>query len=163
LVQDYQAKYNDANNLFSSSSKGGSQFWKSLDKIKHYFKLGAKHSVGDRRRTCFWLDWWSGDAPFKDTFPYMFAICENPSQSLTSACAQNGLHIRFHRSLGQEGMAQWTQLCNHLAGFSTSDDLDRVSWHLNASDLYSVQSIYEKCPKGRQLLIIRMFGTPRFL
>jgi hypothetical protein len=45
-------------------------------------------------------------------------------------------------------MAQWTQLCNHLAGFSTSDDLDRVSWHLNATDLYSIQSVYEKLSQG---------------
>jgi hypothetical protein len=38
----------------------GSQFWNAIKKVKWHFKLGAKHSVRDGKRTYFWLDWWSG-------------------------------------------------------------------------------------------------------
>jgi hypothetical protein len=51
-----KAKYTDAEDLFSGSGQGGSQFWKSIHKVKHFFKLGAKHTIGDGRRTRFWLD-----------------------------------------------------------------------------------------------------------
>jgi hypothetical protein len=47
------AKYTDAEDLFSGTGQGGSQFWKSDHKVKHFFKIGAKHSVGDGRQTCF--------------------------------------------------------------------------------------------------------------
>jgi hypothetical protein len=40
-----RAKYRNADNLWASSGLGGSQFWKSLNEIKHYFALGAKFVV----------------------------------------------------------------------------------------------------------------------
>jgi hypothetical protein len=50
LIRD---KYTAATDIFSSSGVGGSPFWKSLQKIKHFFKLGAKHMVRDGNRTMF--------------------------------------------------------------------------------------------------------------
>ena len=35
-------KYTTQGDIFASSERGGSQFWKSLHKIKSLFKLGAK-------------------------------------------------------------------------------------------------------------------------
>jgi hypothetical protein len=61
-----RAKYNDATDLFGGTTQGGSQFWKSLHKVKHLFKVGAKHDVLDGTRTSFWLDWLLRDAPRKD-------------------------------------------------------------------------------------------------
>ena len=40
-----RAKYLVNEDIFASSSRGGSQFWRSLGKIKHLFKLGARHSI----------------------------------------------------------------------------------------------------------------------
>jgi hypothetical protein len=94
-----KAKYPDASDLFTGSGHGGSHFWKSIHKIKHYFKLGAKHAVGDGRRTRFWSDWWLGREPLKDSFPYLFSVCEDTNQSVASVCAPGGPHIRFRRSL----------------------------------------------------------------
>ena len=45
-VRLLKAKYLGADNIFEASSEGGSQFWRSLHKIKHLFKLGAKFSLG---------------------------------------------------------------------------------------------------------------------
>jgi hypothetical protein len=39
--------------IFAGNSSGGSPFWQSLHKIKHFFKLGAAHVVVDGRRTLF--------------------------------------------------------------------------------------------------------------
>jgi hypothetical protein len=35
----------------------GLQFWKAIQKIKWYFKLGAKDKVHNGKHTYFWLDW----------------------------------------------------------------------------------------------------------
>ena len=45
-----RAKYAGAANIFTSNAVGGSQFWRSIHKIKKYFKLGAKFLVGSGSR-----------------------------------------------------------------------------------------------------------------
>jgi hypothetical protein len=40
-AQIIRAKYDSANNIFAGSGQGGSQFWRSIHKIKHLFKLEA--------------------------------------------------------------------------------------------------------------------------
>jgi hypothetical protein len=37
-----RAKYQDANDIFNRTGHEGSQFWKSIHKVKHLFKVGAK-------------------------------------------------------------------------------------------------------------------------
>jgi hypothetical protein len=48
-----RAKYPGAADIFASNAQGGSPFWRSLHKIKHYFKLGAKYSVGNGTKIRF--------------------------------------------------------------------------------------------------------------
>ncbi|XP_071683220.1 uncharacterized protein [Lolium perenne] len=99
-----RAKYGDASDLFSGSGHGGSPFWKSLHKIKHLFKVGAKHEVRNGIRTNFRKDWWIGRGPIMDSFPLLFAICDNPDISVANALHHDELHIRFRRSLDQEAV-----------------------------------------------------------
>jgi hypothetical protein len=73
-AQIIRAKYDSANNIFAGSGQGGSQFWRSLHKIKHLFKLGAKHSVCDGNRTQFWMDIWTCEVALRDRFPELFNI-----------------------------------------------------------------------------------------
>jgi hypothetical protein len=42
-----RAKYPGVGNIVSSSPHGGSPFWCSFDKIKDFFKLGARFSLGN--------------------------------------------------------------------------------------------------------------------
>ena len=49
-----QAKYMRNGSFFSSSSRGTSQFWQSLHKVKHLFKWGAIYQVQDGAKTFFW-------------------------------------------------------------------------------------------------------------
>jgi hypothetical protein len=44
-AQIISAKYVEARDIFSGMSHRGSPFWKSLHKIKHLFKLGARHQI----------------------------------------------------------------------------------------------------------------------
>jgi hypothetical protein len=134
--------------LFQGFEQGGSQFWKNLHKIKHYFKLGAKHMIDDGRRTCFWSDWGTGDHPLKEAFPNLFNVRENPSQSVASVFGVGELNIRFLRSLNQDGMRQWSQLATLRENFSYGNGKDKASWHLNPSSTFSVQSMYAKLAQG---------------
>jgi hypothetical protein len=48
-----QAKYFNTDNIFATTSQGGSQFWRSINKIKHFFKLGARYHVENGEKTSF--------------------------------------------------------------------------------------------------------------
>jgi hypothetical protein len=106
LAQLIRAKYPSATDIFSSSGQGGSQFWKNLDKIKHFFKLGVKHEVKDGNRTIFWQDQWVSSEPLSQQFPLLFSICDNQSISVAKACGPSG-HILFRCSLDPAGARSW--------------------------------------------------------
>lgn len=55
--------------IFEWDKQKGSQFWRSLQKIKHWFKVGAVHMAHNGKSTKFWTDIWLGDAPLKCQFP----------------------------------------------------------------------------------------------
>jgi hypothetical protein len=48
-----RAKYLSVDNIFARNSQGGSQFWRSVNKIKHLFKLGAKYQLGSGEKILF--------------------------------------------------------------------------------------------------------------
>ena len=45
------AKYPEAADIFAATTHGGSQFWQSIHRIKHFFKVGSRYVVrdGDRK------------------------------------------------------------------------------------------------------------------
>nr|XP_051216374.1 uncharacterized protein LOC127333971 [Lolium perenne] len=143
-----RAKYTDADNLFAGSGQGGSPFWKSMHKIKHYFTLGTKLTLHNGARTRFWLDWWTGVAPLKDCFLSLFAICEDPEVLVAQYFVNNELAIRLCRSLDPIGMEQWRVLRRLVADVNLGGGPDQVSWHLNSSGLFSVKSMYTKLSQG---------------
>jgi hypothetical protein len=51
-----KAKYMKEEDFFKSKDTHGSQFWKGLHKVKHLFKRGAIHKVGNGAMTQFWND-----------------------------------------------------------------------------------------------------------
>jgi hypothetical protein len=52
-------------NIFTWNSQGGSQFWRSLHKINHLFKLGAKFLPGSGWGSSFWLIGGMGRGPWQ--------------------------------------------------------------------------------------------------
>ena len=85
----------------------GSPFWRSLNKIKHLFKMGAKHSVRNGKRTSFWHDAWNGDGLLRDRFPLIFAIYENQHATVAEMVSQQ-LALRW--MLDHAAAAQWVAL-----------------------------------------------------
>jgi hypothetical protein len=58
------AKYMKEGDFFRAKDRG-SQFWRSIHKVKHLFKWGAIHIVGDGKLTKFWDDVWISTPPYE--------------------------------------------------------------------------------------------------
>jgi hypothetical protein len=122
-----------------------------LHKIKHFFKLGAKHLIGDGRRTFFWTDWWIRDRPIKEMFPDLFNICVNPNLTVAAALDSGELNIVFRHALNPEGRRQWIELGTLIDSIVLSNSKDKVIWHLESSGKFSVQSLYSKLSQGASI------------
>jgi hypothetical protein len=116
--------------------------------VKHLFKVGAKHEVRDGTRTSFWLDWWLGNAPLKDSFLDLFAICESHDIYVACACHDFDLAVPFCHSLNQEGLRQWRELVQRVQDVELVPGRDKVSWHLEQSGKFSVKSMYASLSLG---------------
>jgi hypothetical protein len=87
-----RAKYLGERDFFSKDVPArGSQFWNSIQKLKWYFKLGARHKVHNGKWTYFWLDWWSGRGPLKTRYPLLFGCCSNPFTTVHAAGVAEGI------------------------------------------------------------------------
>jgi hypothetical protein len=144
-----RAKYLGDNDIFGPGiPKKGSQFWNALQKLKWYFKLGAKHQVRSGRRTYFWLDWWSGRSPLRDRYPNLFGCCSLPFLTVHSARDGEGWRIHFRRQFSMVELVEWDNLTREIEGFAPSEEEDGVSWSLEASGAYSARSLYVRLSQG---------------
>jgi hypothetical protein len=126
-----RAKYLGNNDLFSPAvPPKGSQFWNSLQKIKWYFKLGARHRVRNGRCTYFWLDWWTGSGPLCDRFPRLFSWRDNPFSMVSRVRHLEGWRIRIRRTFGLPEAVEWENLCRVFDLCTFSVEEDEVSWAL---------------------------------
>jgi hypothetical protein len=139
-----RAKYRDADDIFSGSGQGGSPFWKSLHKVKHLFKVGAKHLVRDGACTNFWLDRWIDTRPLKESFPALFAICDDEAVSVAQALQGEGLAIRFRRAFDHACTTQRSDLCDMVDDVGLVHGKDQIRWHLENSGIFLVKSLYFK-------------------
>jgi hypothetical protein len=128
-----RAKYPGAADIFGSSAQGGSPFWQSLHKIKHYFKLGAKYLVGNGSTVRFWTDMWTGDAPLCSRYVRLFQILADPQGLISQMLREGRWNIRFRRSFGREEQESWVTLLQEISETRISDSMDSVSWNLEPS------------------------------
>jgi hypothetical protein len=141
------AKYPSADDIFTASGQRGSQFWRSLHKIKHLFKLGAKHSIRNGRRTRFWMDRWVGDAPLKDRFPGLFSIAYSQMDSVAQVCGSNE-PLRFRRQLDQMSTRALEELQAVIVSTVLVEGPDKVSWRFESDGRFSVKSMYARLAQG---------------
>ena len=66
-----KAKYFPISNPMFASSRGGSQFWEYLVKVRPIWKDHIKFVVGNGASICFWLDNWCGDSTLSVAFPHV--------------------------------------------------------------------------------------------
>ena len=140
-----KAKYFPSSSPMFALPRGGSQFWKSLVKVRPVFQSFAKFVVGDGSSIRFWLDWWCGDSPLSVTFPTLFSYCSDPNISIAMLASQ-GWNLAFRRSLSPVEFEDWQRLTALFPTLSTVRD--SVLWPLSASGRFSVKSLYSKLVGG---------------
>lgn len=92
------------------SRKEGSLFWRRIQCIKYLIREGARHEVGDGVMTHFWLDRWSGQASLRETFPSLYAICNEPDATVAEVCRNGHWNLLFRRSFRSEEAVDWQAL-----------------------------------------------------
>jgi hypothetical protein len=92
-------KYMRNGDFYKSNGNQGSQFWKSIHKVKHLFTWGAVQRVGNGVRTQLWNDVRIRPAPLRICFPRIFAICEDRDISVAK-CAETNWDLHFRRMMG---------------------------------------------------------------
>ncbi|KAE8809724.1 Heparanase-like protein 2 [Hordeum vulgare] len=100
-LQLIEAKYMQGKPLLACSHSVGSQFWKSIQDIKDYIRLGLRFSVGNGSGSQFWLDPWLAGEPLRLRFPRLFAICDDPAVLVSTAPLEDGWHFALRRSFGR--------------------------------------------------------------
>jgi hypothetical protein len=120
---------------------------KSLHKIKHLFKWGAIHKVGDDKLTSFWNDVWLESSLLRICFPELFEVCDSEVGSVADYAAR-GWHIGLRHMLGTEEMREWTDLQELLRCVNLTQQEDVVSWGLTPSKVFSTSYLYRFMTNG---------------
>jgi hypothetical protein len=140
-----------SDNIFAASTQGGSQFWLSLNKIKHFFKLGSRFVVGNGRKTFFWTDCWLGESPLAIRFPRLFDICASKDILVAEALPISATLLQFRCSFGPVELDLWAALVKETSRVELSNTGDTVRWALEPSGRFLVSSLYQKNQSGPQL------------
>jgi hypothetical protein len=83
-------KYMRGGDFFRSKEGQGSQFWNSLHKVKHLFKWGAIHKVGNGKLTHFWSDVWVKSSSLRVYFPRLYVVCYDREGSVYEYANKGG-------------------------------------------------------------------------
>jgi hypothetical protein len=151
-VDILKAKYLGDRDVFAHETPWkGSQFWSALQKVKWYFKLGARHHVQNGNQTYFWLDWWLGNTPLRDRYPQLFDCCAFPFIMVRAARQGQGWGILFRRPLGVAETIEWENLTRELDGVVISDSQDGITWNLEQSGVFSTRSMYLRLSQGAEV------------
>jgi hypothetical protein len=110
--------------------------------------LGGKHQVHYGNQTYFWFDCWTGPTPLRASFPRLFEWCDNPYVTVARVETTEGWHIRFRRTFGLAKTVEWTNLYRVFDLHPISHGNDKVSWGLEASGEYLVNSLYCRLSLG---------------
>lgn len=137
-----KAKYMDDRGFFYSDSKGSSQFWQGLHKVKHLFKWGAIYKVENGQHCSFWQDVWVGNVPLKIQYEEIYKMVRDPSCLVADCWDEDGWGMDFKRALTCHEYNRWLELKESLADISLSDNPDSVFWALEKNNLFTTKSLY---------------------
>jgi hypothetical protein len=116
-------KYLRDKDLLLDTHRTGSQLWIAIQKLKHLFKLGAKHLVQNGNATSFWRDWWQGSGPLT-------------LDTRLSSLLRKSLRPRWRPHVGK--------------GYGTSPSVDNWEWGNALTGLIFIErSLYPSYPHVR--------------
>uniref|UniRef100_A0ACD5WKF4 Uncharacterized protein n=1 Tax=Avena sativa TaxID=4498 RepID=A0ACD5WKF4_AVESA len=146
-LQLIKAKYLRGRPLLACDRREGSQFWRSIQDIKHYIGRGISFVAGDGQGVRFWLDPWLFPVPLGIQFPALFAISASPS-SLVAENFRDGLwNPLFRRTFNGVEAAELQSLMGALP-MALSQGKDVAAWLLLPSGEFSVSSAYKALFQG---------------
>jgi len=116
--QLFKGKYMNGVNFFFSKSKGASQFWQGLHRVKHLFKCGGTFKVGNDKNCRFWQDSWLNDVPLKIYYEDLYKMVKNAECSVAECWVEQDWFIDFRRSLSSIEFQRWTLLYDELQHIS---------------------------------------------
>ena len=90
----------------------------------------------------FWGDAWCGITPLNETFPELFAIC-NEQKSKVAEVAKRGWRLSFRRWLDEHLQNRLRSLHDLLSPFLVSVANDTPKWIKGEKGAFSVKSIYK--------------------
>ena len=90
----------------------------------------------------FWGDAWCGITPLNETFPELFAIC-NEQKSKVAEVAKRGWRLSLRRWLDEHLQNQLRSLHDLLSPFSVSVANDTPKWIKGEKGAFSVKTIYK--------------------
>jgi hypothetical protein len=146
-VRLLQTKYMRDGDFFKSNDSNGSQFWKCLHKVKHLFKWGAIHKVGNGANTQFWNDVWLTNVPLRIQFNRLYSICANTNITVTE-CADEEWQVRFRQMMCPEDHKEWSELQQLLQRCHLSTEEDEIIWGLTTSKTFATSSLYKFLTSG---------------
>jgi hypothetical protein len=137
-----KAKYLNGCNFFTSKSKGSSQFWQGLHKVKHLFKWGAMFKVRNGATCSFWQDSWVQDVPLKIAYGNLYKMAREPLCSVRDCWDEDDWFVDFRRALSIDEFESWNSLLSELQTVSLTDTEDSVTWALEKHGSYTTKSLY---------------------
>ncbi|KAL9681628.1 hypothetical protein QQ045_013414 [Rhodiola kirilowii] len=130
-----------------------SSCWKNIinavkgnDEIGAAFREGLKLRLGRGNEIKFWDDVWAGVSSFKDQYPRLHILAENPQAVVGEMGVwENGVwlwKLRFRRALYQWEEVQKSELMEGLRHLQIKERMDdRVVWTFSADGIYSMSSL----------------------
>ncbi|TVU34487.1 hypothetical protein EJB05_16322, partial [Eragrostis curvula] len=129
-------------NIFCCDKRGVSPFWKGIIWAAEAAKLGFKWKVGNGKRIRFWEDWWFGTSSLAIQFWELYVIVNEQNSSIDDVWDGSNLKLTFRRTVNEKGMMAWNDLLAVASSIDLGQEDDYVTWALEASGKYTVQSLY---------------------
>jgi hypothetical protein len=118
-----------------------------LHTLKHLFKWGVVHRIGNEENTQFWNDVWLASSPLRLGFPRLFGICNETHMSVAEG-ARMDWHLSWRRMMGEEERKEWTDLQALLDVVELTEEEDEVCWGLTTSKTFTTSSMYKFLTSG---------------
>jgi hypothetical protein len=122
-----RAKYRVSDLFTSPNPVGCSPFWHSIHKIKNLFRVGVRFHPGAESKISFWNDLWVGEVVLRARFPSLFQKSSDSDLSIAQAYSEEEWRIPFRRSLDQNDLQAWRDLCSVVEEIDLVNGPDRIS------------------------------------
>lgn len=148
MCRDIEEKYLGNRSIFQINRMSGSQFWRGLLSIRHWFQRGRTVRVRSGAQTSFWHDTWIGNCPLKIEFDQLYNFCRDTRVTVEQVLGDGHVHVEFRRLLNQQEFSEWERMVERLALVSLCDDRDEMCWAFEKSGIYSTRSLYKALTFG---------------